>query len=210
MEFDAATWTSSRRALERVSSRAPCACGRSMLSTRPTSSRTEIRARFDELLEEYRDADGFECPSPSSSLPGRERDDRDRPRAARRPGRVGSSRRRRSPAPRRRWRELVRESCEELGLRVQWQQVEDGRANVLGTLAGRGRRADADVQRPPGHVVLGPRAVARRHPRLPARAGFERDGRIYGLGISNMKGALACYVEACGRCATRASGCAAT
>ena len=26
--------------------------------------------------------------------------------------------------------------------------------------------------------------------------GFERDGRIYGLGISNMKGALACYVEA--------------
>jgi acetylornithine deacetylase/succinyl-diaminopimelate desuccinylase-like protein len=26
--------------------------------------------------------------------------------------------------------------------------------------------------------------------------GFEQDGRIYGLGISNMKGALACYVEA--------------
>src|SRR5206468_5890057 len=25
---------------------------------------------------------------------------------------------------------------------------------------------------------------------------FVRDGRIYGLGISNMKGALACYVEA--------------
>ena len=25
---------------------------------------------------------------------------------------------------------------------------------------------------------------------------FERDGRLYGLGISNMKGALACYVEA--------------
>jgi acetylornithine deacetylase/succinyl-diaminopimelate desuccinylase-like protein len=27
---------------------------------------------------------------------------------------------------------------------------------------------------------------------------FERDGRLYGLGISNMKGALACYVEAVG------------
>jgi acetylornithine deacetylase len=26
--------------------------------------------------------------------------------------------------------------------------------------------------------------------------GFERQGRVYGLGISNMKGALACYVEA--------------
>src|SRR4029078_7274792 len=25
---------------------------------------------------------------------------------------------------------------------------------------------------------------------------FERDGRLYGLGISNMKGALACYLEA--------------
>src|SRR5207247_11229709 len=26
--------------------------------------------------------------------------------------------------------------------------------------------------------------------------GFERDGRIYGLGISNMKGALCCYLAA--------------
>ena len=32
--------------------------------------------------------------------------------------------------------------CEELGLQVQWQQVEDGRANVLGTARARaaGRR----------------------------------------------------------------------
>ena len=28
--------------------------------------------------------------------------------------------------------------CEELGLAVQWQQVEDGRANVLATRAGTG------------------------------------------------------------------------
>ena len=37
--------------------------------------------------------------------------------------------------------------------------------------------------------------MAARRPGLPAGA-FERDGRLYGLGISNMKGALACYVEA--------------
>ena len=37
--------------------------------------------------------------------------------------------------------------------------------------------------------------VAARRARLPA-AHFVEDGRLYGLGISNMKGALACYVEA--------------
>ena len=37
-----------------------------------------------------------------------------------------------------------------------------------------------------------------------------RDGRIYGLGISNMKGALACYVEAVRALRTPACGCAAT
>ena len=62
-------------------------------------------------------------------------------------------------------------------------------------LARRGRRADADAQRPSRHVLLGPGAVARGIPGFQPQ-GFERDGRIYGLGISNMKGALACYVEA--------------
>src|ERR671935_2122201 len=33
---------------------------------------------------------------------------------------------------------VMREVLEELGLQVQWQQVEDGRANVLGTWAGSG------------------------------------------------------------------------
>ena len=47
-------------------------------------------------------------------------------------------------------------------------------------------------------------------PRASSRTAFERDGRIYGLGISNMKGALACYVEAVRALATRVSGCAAT
>jgi len=34
--------------------------------------------------------------------------------------------------------ERMAELFEELGLHVQWQQVEDGRANVLGTWAGSG------------------------------------------------------------------------
>jgi acetylornithine deacetylase/succinyl-diaminopimelate desuccinylase-like protein len=34
--------------------------------------------------------------------------------------------------------ELVRDTFLELGLRVQWQQVEEGRANVLGTREGAG------------------------------------------------------------------------
>ena len=34
--------------------------------------------------------------------------------------------------------ELMVSLYEELGLRPQWQQVEDGRANALGTLAGAG------------------------------------------------------------------------
>ena len=91
--------------------------------------------------------------------------------------------------------ELMRDELASLGLQVQWQQVEDGRANVLGTWPGAGGGPQPDAERPHGHLVLGPGAVARRDSRLPA-AGLRPDGRVYGLGISNMKGALACYVEA--------------
>ena len=62
-------------------------------------------------------------------------------------------------------------------------------------MAGRRWRADTDVQRASRYVLL------RREPWLAGipgfrPEGFERDGRVYGLGISNMKGAVACYVEA--------------
>ena len=39
--------------------------------------------------------------------------------------------------------ELMAETLPEMGMHVQWQQVEDGRANVLGTLA----RAPAAARR---------------------------------------------------------------
>jgi len=91
--------------------------------------------------------------------------------------------------------ELVRDVLDDLGLQVQWQQVEDGRANVLGTWAGTGGGPSLMLN---GHLDT---SYSGREPWLRGipgfqPEGFERDGRIYGLGISNMKGALACYVEA--------------
>ncbi len=91
--------------------------------------------------------------------------------------------------------EVMREVLEGLGLHVQWQQVEDGRANVLGSWAGSGGGPALMFN---GHMDT---SYSGREPWLQGipgfqPEGFERDGRIYGLGISNMKGALACYVEA--------------
>jgi acetylornithine deacetylase/succinyl-diaminopimelate desuccinylase-like protein len=85
------------------------------------------------------------------------------------------------------------EQCEELGLAVQWQQVEDGRANVLGTRPGTGGGPALMLN---GHLDT---SYSGREPRSRGVEGFqprgvERDGRIWGLGISNMKGALACYL----------------
>jgi acetylornithine deacetylase len=90
---------------------------------------------------------------------------------------------------------VVRDVLEGLDLHVQWQQVEDGRANVLGTWAGSGGGPSLMFN---GHMDT---SYSGREPWLQGipgfqPEGFERDGRIYGLGISNMKGALACYVEA--------------
>src|SRR5436305_5607328 len=91
--------------------------------------------------------------------------------------------------------ELMRDELAELGLRVQWQQVEDERANVLGTWEGAGGGPTLMLN---GHMDT---SYSGKEPWLQGipgfqPSGFERDGRIYGLGISNMKGALACYVEA--------------
>jgi len=90
---------------------------------------------------------------------------------------------------------LMEAELESCGLRTQWQQVEDERANVLGTWAGTGGGPTLMFN---GHLDT---SYSGREPWLAGIPGFqpdgfERDGRIYGLGISNMKGALACYVEA--------------
>jgi acetylornithine deacetylase len=90
---------------------------------------------------------------------------------------------------------FMADTFEELGLQVQWQQVEEGRANVLGTLGGSGGGPSLMFN---GHMDT---SYSGREPWLRQVPGFQpeafvRDGRLYGLGISNMKGALACYVEA--------------
>jgi acetylornithine deacetylase len=91
--------------------------------------------------------------------------------------------------------QLMRDELTSLGLHVQWQQVEDGRANVLGTWQGTGGGPTLMFN---GHLDT---SYSGREPWLQGipgfqPQGFERDGRIYGLGISNMKGSVACYVEA--------------
>jgi acetylornithine deacetylase len=91
--------------------------------------------------------------------------------------------------------ELMASLYEQMGLAVQWQQVEEGRANALGTWQGAGGGPSLMFN---GHMDT---SYSGREPWLRAVPGFqpqpfERDGRLYGLGISNMKGALACYVEA--------------
>jgi acetylornithine deacetylase len=91
--------------------------------------------------------------------------------------------------------ELMVELLDGLGLHVQWQQVEDGRANVLGVRAGSGGGPSLMFN---GHMDT---SYSGREPWLRDVPGFQpsafvEDGRLYGLGISNMKGALACYVEA--------------
>jgi acetylornithine deacetylase len=88
----------------------------------------------------------------------------------------------------------MRRAFEEAGLNVTWQEVEDGRANVVGLWGGAGNgkslmfNGHMDTSNSGRETFLSglgykPKAVI-------------RDGMIYGLGIYNMKGALVCYTEA--------------
>jgi acetylornithine deacetylase/succinyl-diaminopimelate desuccinylase-like protein len=91
--------------------------------------------------------------------------------------------------------ELMAATFRGMGLQVQWQQVEDGRANVLGIREGAGSSPSLMLN---GHVDT---SYSGQEPWLAHVRGFQpvafvEEGRLYGLGVSNMKGALACYVEA--------------
>ena len=91
--------------------------------------------------------------------------------------------------------EFVRDTLLGMGLQVRVQPVEEGRANVLATWPGQGGGPTLMFN---GHTDTSYSGLEPWLAGIPGfqPKGFERDGRIYGLGISNMKGALACYVEA--------------
>jgi len=91
--------------------------------------------------------------------------------------------------------ERMRDELEATGFTVSWQEVEDGRPNVVGRIEGSGGGPSLMFN---GHMDT---SYSGREPHLRDKPGFQprafvRDAHIWGLGISNMKGALACYVEA--------------
>lgn len=88
----------------------------------------------------------------------------------------------------------MRSTFESMGLAVSWQEVEEGRANVIGLLEGCEASKSLMFN---GHMDT---SYSGKEPHLTG-IGFKpfpvvKDGVIYGLGIYNMKGALVCYTHA--------------
>ena len=88
----------------------------------------------------------------------------------------------------------MRRALEETGLAVTWQEVEEGRANVVGLWEGAGNGKSLMFN---GHMDT---SNSGRETFLTG-LGYKpkaviRDGMILGLGIYNMKGALVCYTQA--------------
>jgi acetylornithine deacetylase len=90
--------------------------------------------------------------------------------------------------------QYMRTALQQIGLCVTWQEVEEGRANVVGRWTGtgggknlmfNGHMDTSNTGREEFLTGLGykPNAVV-------------KNGFIYGLGIYNMKGALVCYTQA--------------
>ncbi|HSA92249.1 MAG TPA: M20/M25/M40 family metallo-hydrolase [Terriglobales bacterium] len=90
--------------------------------------------------------------------------------------------------------EYMAQTFERMGLEVAWQEVETGRANVIGRLPGAGNGKTLMFN---GHMDT---SNTGREPFLTG-IGYKphaiiRNEMIYGLGIYNMKGALVCYTHA--------------
>lgn len=88
----------------------------------------------------------------------------------------------------------MRGALEAAGLAVSWQEVEEGRANVLGLWEGTGKGESLMFN---GHMDT---SNTGREEFLTG-IGYKpkaiiKNGLIYGLGIYNMKGALVCYTQA--------------
>jgi acetylornithine deacetylase len=88
----------------------------------------------------------------------------------------------------------MRRALEQAGLNVTWQEVEEGRANVVGLWEGAGNGKSLMFN---GHMDT---SNSGRESFL-SGLGYKpkaviQGGMIYGLGIYNMKGALVCYTQA--------------
>ncbi|HZR31410.1 MAG TPA: M20/M25/M40 family metallo-hydrolase [Terriglobales bacterium] len=92
--------------------------------------------------------------------------------------------------------EYMRRTFESVGLTVTWQEVEEGRANVIGRWEGDGDgRAKSLMFN--GHMDTSNTGSEQ----FLTGIGYKpnavvKNGMIYGLGIYNMKGALVCYTQA--------------
>jgi len=90
--------------------------------------------------------------------------------------------------------EYMRDVFERLGLNVTWQEVEEGRANVVGRWTGAGGGKNLMFN---GHMDTSNTGREEFLTGLGYKpSAVVRDGFIYGLGIYNMKGALVCYTHA--------------
>jgi acetylornithine deacetylase len=90
--------------------------------------------------------------------------------------------------------QYMHKALRELGLNVTWQEVEEGRANVVGRWIGSGGGKNLMFN---GHMDT---SNTGREEFLTG-IGYKpnavvKNGMIYGLGIYNMKGALVCYTHA--------------
>jgi len=90
--------------------------------------------------------------------------------------------------------EYMRSALQALGINVTWQEVEEGRANVVGRWIGSGGGKNLMFN---GHMDT---SNTGREEFLTG-IGYKphavvKNGFIYGLGIYNMKGALVCYTHA--------------
>src|SRR5262245_65535109 len=79
--------------------------------------------------------------------------------------------------------EYLGSEFEKLGMQVEYQEVEEGRPNVVGTLKGTGGGATLMFCAHMDHFDNPQETVV-------------EDDRIYGRGLVNMKAAFPCYVEA--------------
>ncbi|MGB6877695.1 MAG: M20/M25/M40 family metallo-hydrolase [Candidatus Acidiferrales bacterium] len=88
----------------------------------------------------------------------------------------------------------MRAAMEGMGLDVTWQEVEPGRANVVGIWEGHGAARNLMFN---GHMDTSNTGRETYLSGIGYKAhALIKNGMIYGLGIYNMKGALICYLNA--------------